>query len=155
MRTNGARASTLALVQDSATRPSGEGGRARCGFKSATFCFGEGEEHSTKRAHPERKRERNPWQCGIVMSSFRSIPESGPLLLLFVLHVLCAGLGLCAPRGKGGGSRGGTVANKAVVGKIASPPQSDGWQTTLHGALQNNAARALPFGRLKHVRVRA
>ena len=35
-----------------------------------------------------------------------------------LLVLLLAGIGSCAPRGKGGGARGGTVANKAVVGEI-------------------------------------
>ena len=39
------------------------------------------------------------------------VPVSVFLLLLAV------GIGTCAPRGKGGGARGGTVANKAVVGE--------------------------------------
>ena len=37
--------------------------------------------------------------------------------VLVLLLVLAVGIGTCAPRGKGGGARGGTVANKAVVGE--------------------------------------
>ena len=37
-------------------------------------------------------------------------------VLVFLL-LLAVGIGTCAPRGKGGGARGGTVANKAVVGE--------------------------------------
>ena len=39
--------------------------------------------------------------------------------LVFLVLLLLAGIGSCAPRGKGGGARGGTVANKAVVGEIS------------------------------------
>ena len=38
-------------------------------------------------------------------------------VLVFLLLLLAVGIGTCAPRGKGGGARGGTVANKAVVGE--------------------------------------
>ena len=47
------------------------------------------------------------------MSNSNRVSECGLVFL-----ILLAGLGSCAPRGKGGGARGGTVANKAVVGEM-------------------------------------
>ena len=77
--------------------------------KSATFCFEKEAQHIhdigfTKKATRISKSLR--------MSN--RVSDWGRVLLVLLL----AGIGSCAPRGKGGGARGGTVANKAVVGEI-------------------------------------